>query len=152
MRKNTTGFTLVEVVIVIAILGILAAVAIPAYSDHVSKSHRADAQGALIAFAQSMERMYSTNNSYCDLADTGGTVVSGCGDSTTPDTGTPVNFFDQVPLDGGTAIYDLEISAVSSTDFTVSATPVTGGYMDGDRCGTFTYSNTGAKGSGDDCW
>ncbi|TCS36437.1 type IV pilin protein [Reinekea marinisedimentorum] len=155
MKKLGSGFTLVEVVIVIAILGILAATAIPAYTNHVRKAHRADAKGALIAFAQNMERMYSINNSYCDLADTGETAVTDCGTST-PDAGTPVNFSDQVPLEGGTAIYTLAIEStnLSSSFFTVSATPVTGGYMDGDTCGTFTYSSTGAKGDDDggSCW
>jgi type IV pilus assembly protein PilE len=152
VRKSGAGFTLIEVMIVVTIIGILAAVAIPSYSDHIRKSHRADAQAALIALAQNMERRYSETNSYCD---SGTDNPATCGDSDTiGDTGSPLYFSSQVPLDGGDAIYNLTIEAshptdssydLSDTSFTIMATRVTGAYMDGDECGDFVYTNSGLK-------
>jgi type IV pilus assembly protein PilE len=53
---SNKGFTLIEVMIVVAIVGILAAVAYPSYQDHVRKSRRAEAQSALMGLAAAMER------------------------------------------------------------------------------------------------
>src|SRR5690606_38472416 len=67
-RKSSAGFTLIEVMIVVAIIGILAAIAYPSYQDHVRKSRRADAQTALLELAQFMERHYTTNGRYLTSA------------------------------------------------------------------------------------
>ena len=61
---NTKGFTLVELMIAVAIVGILASIAYPSYQDSVRKSRRADAKGALLGFANAMERHFTENNSY----------------------------------------------------------------------------------------
>ena len=66
MRKTMQGFTLIEVMIVVAIVAILAAVAYPSYQDSVTKSRRADAQGVLMGFAGAMERHYTNENTYTD--------------------------------------------------------------------------------------
>src|SRR5690554_7432603 len=63
-RYTEKGFTLVELMIVVAVVGILAAIAYPSYMDSVRKSNRADAKAALNDAAQQMQRCYTLNSSY----------------------------------------------------------------------------------------
>lgn len=155
--NKTTGFTLIELMITIAIVGILASVAIPSYQESVIKSRRADAEGALMNFANAMERHFTEANSYCDAAVTGakGTAVEDCGTAAN-DAGAPRVY--SAPTETAN-YYELSISAVSANSFTVSAEPA--GNQANDKCGTLTLSQTGAKdivvGEGstvtaDDCW
>lgn len=58
------GFTLIEMMIVVAIIGILAAIAYPSYQQQIRQSRRADAQAALVSLAGAMERIFSQSNSY----------------------------------------------------------------------------------------
>ncbi|WP_456375518.1 type IV pilin protein [Thiolapillus sp.] len=70
--KKTPGFTLVELMIVVAVVGVLAAIAYPGYIDHVRKARRADAKAALTEVAQKLEALYARNASYsADLTDIG---------------------------------------------------------------------------------
>jgi len=62
--RTHKGFTLIELVVAMLIAAILAAVAIPAYSNYVRKSHRTDAKNALLDMASLEERFFSTNNTY----------------------------------------------------------------------------------------
>ncbi|MCU7938916.1 MAG: type IV pilin protein [gamma proteobacterium symbiont of Bathyaustriella thionipta] len=139
MKKNS-GFTLIEILIVIAIIAILASIAVPSYSEFVARSKRADAQGALLGLAQTMERYFSENNTYCDV---GAIAVGNCGTGA-GDTGIPGIFPSQVPLDGGAAYYNLTISAVTASSFTLTASGVDS--MATDKCGNFTLANTGMRG------
>lgn len=137
-NQKDLGFTLIELMIVVAVIGILAAIAYPSYQESVAKSKRADAQGALLSLASALERHFTETNSYCDAGSTS-TGCSGAGG----DTGAPSIFPTQVPVDGGTKYYDLTISAVTATSFTVTATPT--GSMSGDKCGNLTYTHAGVQ-------
>lgn len=137
--KRQKAFTLIELMITIVIIGVLAAIAIPSYQDNVKKSRRADAKGALMGLANAMERQFTITNSYCDAGSSG---TSSCGTSTA-DTGAPTIYPTQVPVDGGTATYNLTISAATANTFTILATPT--GQQTGDKCGTLQLNNAGQK-------
>ncbi|KAB7623150.1 type IV pilin protein [Alkalilimnicola sp. S0819] len=138
--RSNRGFSLIELMIAVAILGILVAIAVPSYTEHVRSSNRADARAALVELAQLMERYYTENNRYDDGSN--GTTAP----ALTPSLGN----------DG----YNISISNVTATSFTLQAAPVAGGIQDGDRCGTLTLDQTGlgnitGQGAGvtrADCW
>ena len=70
--KKTLGFTLIELMIVVAVVGILAAIAYPSYVDHVRKARRADAKAALTEVSQKLETLFARDASYsADLTDIG---------------------------------------------------------------------------------
>lgn len=126
------GFTLIEVMIAVAIVGILAAVAIPNYSEYIARGRRAGAQTQLLAAQQWMERLYSESYRYDQTAS--GTAV-----------GTAFNAqpFRTSPRAGeGSAAYNLSVDAARNT-YTVTATRT--GAAASDRCGNFTLTNTGVK-------
>ena len=129
--KSGHGFTLIELMIVIVIIAILAAIAIPSYQNSVKKSRRSDAQGALMGFANAMQRHFTTNNNSYLGAATGGA-----------DTGTPTIFPAQAPLDGATKYYNLRItSAPGDGTYTLRATPI--GAQTGD--GILELDSTGVR-------
>ncbi len=158
MNVKSAGFTLIELMIVVAIIGILASIAYPSYQNSVMKSRREDAKGALMGFANAMERHLTESNTYCDAADPStGTAVSLCGESD-KDTGAPAIFSDKSPVDGTTAYYNLTINTVSETTYTLYAAPT--GPQANDKCGSLTLTNTGVRGvsgadtgvTAADCW
>lgn len=138
MKRLHAGFTLIELMIAVAVVGILAAIAIPSYQDSVMKSRRRDAEGALMGLSNAMERHFTVNNTYIG-ADDG--------------SGVPTIYSDKSPVDGSDTFYNLTIDPLSASAFTLNATPT--GAQANDHCGTLTLSNTGARGfsgSGSDCW
>ncbi len=142
--SKADGFSLMELMITLAIVGILASIAYPSYQESVAKSRRAEASGALLSAAQALERYYSTNGRYTTTA-AGSTL--------------PSVFLTTVP-ESGTAYYTIASSSASANAFTLKASRA--GVMAGDACGDFTLDETGsysitAKPSGSsksvsDCW
>ncbi|MGQ5525011.1 type IV pilin protein [Chitinimonas sp. PSY-7] len=63
-RQSSSGFTLIELMIVVAIIGVLAAIAIPQYSNYIARSRKVAAQADLMKYAQALERYYTTNQTY----------------------------------------------------------------------------------------
>ncbi len=138
MRKQL-GVTLIELLITVAIIGILAAVAYPSYQTHVARANRAEAQGILMENAQFLERNYTTANRYDQDSKGDATVLP----------------FDTSPK-SGTAKYDITVAYPDNQSFTLSSTPDADGPMAGDACGTLTLTHTGAQGQSSgslaECW
>lgn len=144
---NHKGFTLMELMIAMAIVGILAAIGYPSYQESVQKSRRADCEGTLVGFAGAMERYFTTNNSYVGV----GTAGTGGNTSGAPAAGFYPN---QCPVDGGTPSYNLTIQAATVTTYTLQAAPIGG--QSTDSCGTLTLNQANVKttsgGTIANCW
>lgn len=121
-RRGRAGITLLELVITVAVIGILAAIAYPSYLQVIRKGARADAKAILMENAQFMERHFTTNNTYAGAA-----VIS---------TVAPKN------ASSTSKKYDISWSVTpTATAYTAQAVPAN--TQVGDSCGTLTISHTG---------
>lgn len=123
VRSKHRGFTLIELMIVVAVVAILAAIAVPSYQESVRKGRRGQAKADLVEVVQQAERYRTVNNTY-----DGFTLAS----SSSPST--------------GTAFYTLaiEIDEAGST-FDATATPIEGTAQESDRCGVLTINQAGTR-------
>ncbi|QHC97760.1 type IV pilin protein [Pseudomonas sp. R84] len=131
MRRSNRGFTLIEIMIVIAIIGIVITIAAPSYTEYLKKGRRAEVVSLLSEQAQSLERFYTKNNVY--------TGITG--------------------LSTGNDFYTLTPTVADQT-FLLTATRKAGTSMATDKCGDFTLTNTGVRSMNNattglttkDCW
>ena len=134
---KTSGFTLIELMIVVAIIGLLIGIAIPAYQSHMLKAHRADAQGILLDMAARQERFITQNNTY----------------TTNVSANTGLNLGSTVSKEG---YYNLSAAACGggtiASCYLLTAT-ATGGQTNDTDCLTLSYSSAGVKsGTTGECW
>ncbi|MVF21364.1 type IV pilin protein [Methylocaldum sp. BRCS4] len=135
MRK-IRGFTLMELMIAVAVVGILAAVAFPSYQSQVIKTRRSDGKAALMSAAAKQEQYYLDNKTYAN-------TMTALGYSANP-------------ASSAEGYYQISITASSATAFTLQAAPQ-GSQTSDTVCDNLTLNNLGTKtesGSGtvNDCW
>lgn len=127
-KRYTRGFSLMELMIVVAIIAILAAVAVPSYRNHICKVERNQAKADLMAFAQAVERYYTTNNfSYVDAS------------NNIPDTVFQKRWSPQDSTEANKR-FNLAVDAESKSTYTLSATRIASS-----NCGDGPYTINSAN-------
>ena len=142
---------MIELMVTVAILAVLAAIAIPMYTDFAARARRADAVTALEGLAQLQEK-FRANCAWYATAITADTANVSC-------TSSNKTLLRQQGTTSDDGYYTLAIvdGSATATTFTATATPVSGGAQDGDACGTFAINQNGPitndnSYAGEQCW
>lgn len=138
-HANSKGFTLIEVMITVVIIGILASIAVPSYSNYVLRGKRSEGRAFLMDAAAQQERFYSDCNRYGTLAGARNCGTGVAGISTSSETG----------------LYNLAVGNLGANNqtFTLTATPT----FDDPGCGNLTITQAGTRGESgtltvNECW
>lgn len=135
MVKNSRGFTLMEIVVTIAILSILAMVALPSYFSYLTESRRSEAYTVMLALAQAEEQWFTNNNIYTSNVNSLTPLI-------------PAIIANNVNQGN----YTFTIPVANATTFTIQADAVAGGQQAGDTgCTTMTLTSAGVQGPAN-CW
>jgi len=125
-QATLRGFSLIELMITVAIVALLAAIAVPSYNNSVRKAKRMDAKIALLDMASRQERFFSTNNTYT-------TAAANLGYTTLPAS---------VP-GSGTTTYEISVSLATAGAYSLLATPK--GDQLKDSCGSYSINQLGLQ-------
>ncbi len=116
MKQLQSGFSLIELMIAVAVVGILASIAYPSYQGHVAKSNRTESMQKIMELAQFEERFFTETGRYTST----------------------------IPFDGSGTHYGY-VSSISATAFTITATPGGSQAIHDSDCGVLSYNSTGVK-------
>ena len=122
---KASGFTLIELMIVVAVIGILAAIAYPSYAQYVERARRKDATAVMLEAAQFVERYFTERRTYVGV------------DAALPAT------LSKAPREG-TAIYDVNITNITATTYVLSAIPIAA--YTPSKCGSLSVNQQGVRG------
>jgi type IV pilus assembly protein PilE len=154
-RRRSTGFTLIEMMIVLLILGVIAAIAVPSYRNYVLRANRADAKAALLALATAQEKYYLQCNIYTATLDptAANTCPAGLGTGSLRYQGTSERGY-----------YTLTVTAADVNGWTATAVPVasTSPQLKDSKCLFYSLNSLGVRGAGptstvttattEECW
>lgn len=129
MKPKLSGFTLIELMVVVAIVGIIAAIAYPSYMDSVRKSSRVEAKSELMDFAQRLQKCFTANGKFND--------ADKCSAYKTLISGTPYKT-------QGRGFYEIKISNATATAYLLTATAKSGTQLKDTECITITLDHKGA--------
>lgn len=137
IKRQQSGFTLIELMITVAVIGILSSIAYPSYQEFIAKSRRAQAKATVAMAQQWMERFYSENFSYYAVRGTSKTIADAF----------PENLKKSPNENEGTTQYSISIAVAANSpeSFTLTATRNTAGNMKSDVCGDLSIDQYGRK-------
>lgn len=141
-KTKTPGFTLIELMITIAILGIIASIALPSYSKYVKRGNRSEGRSMLVDAAAKQERFYSDNNQFTATIGSTGMGITESANCTA------------AGIQSETCLYTITAAVSNSNQqFTLTATPT----FPDSECTTLTLTQDGTKGATGtlgttDCW